>query len=45
MICPPCKDINHPECLGKLWCDCQHETALQPSEPTLGWGNALRGPF
>ena len=46
MICAPCKVQNHPDCLGTAWCECQHEpSAIQPSEPLLGWQNNLRGPF
>lgn len=24
MICPPCKDSQHDQCIGGTWCDCQH---------------------
>lgn len=24
VICPPCMDRYHPQCLGDTWCDCPH---------------------
>lgn len=30
MICQPCKDKAHTNCVGGTWCDCQHRV----DEPT-----------
>lgn len=32
MICNPCKDKAHLDCVGGTWCDCQHRAGKTTEE-------------
>lgn len=32
MICQPCKDKAHLDCVGGTWCDCQHTNVTEKAQ-------------